>query len=74
VESWHKAETGKHLTPRISFGGIKDLFAAITEKRLELLRFVPEQQDILTSRQLAQASGRDCKNALAMLPDSKRSG
>jgi len=62
VNIWHKAKSGKRLTPRISFGSIKDLFSAITEKRLELLRRVAEQQGILNTRQLAQMLGRDYKN------------
>ncbi len=62
VKTWHKARSGKRVTPRISFGSIKDLFSAITEKRLELLRHVAEQQGILNTRQLAQALGRDYKN------------
>jgi predicted transcriptional regulator len=62
VDTWHKAETDKKVSPRISFGSIKDLFAAITEKRLELLRYVADQQNALNMRQLAQALGRDYKN------------
>ena len=62
VDTWHKAEKGKPVTPRISFGSIKDLFAAITEKRLELLRYVAEHPDNLNIRQLAEALGRDYKN------------
>ncbi len=62
VKTWHKAKSGKRVTPRISFGSIKDLFSAITEKRLELLRHVAEQQGTLNTRQLAQALGRDYKN------------
>ncbi|GMR20995.1 MAG: hypothetical protein BMS9Abin36_1593 [Gammaproteobacteria bacterium] len=62
VNTWHRAKSGKRVTPRISFGSIKDLFSAITEKRLELLRHVAEQQGTLNTRQLAQASGRDYKN------------
>jgi len=46
----------------VSFGSIKDLFSAITEKRLELLRYVAERQGTLNTRQLAQALGRDYKN------------
>ena len=38
------------------------LFSAITEKRLELLRYVAERQETLNIRQLAQALGRDYKN------------
>jgi predicted transcriptional regulator len=62
VDTWHRAEAGRQITPRISFGSIKDLFAAITEKRLELLRHVADQQNTLNTRQLAQGLGRDYKN------------
>ena len=62
IDTWHKVKSGKQVTPRLSFGSIKDLFSAITEKRLELLRFVAEQQGALNTRQLAQALGRDYKN------------
>jgi len=62
VDTWHRAEAGRHITPRISFGSIKDLFAAITEKRLELLRHVADRQNTLNTRQLAQGLGRDYKN------------
>ena len=62
VATWHRAEKGEPVTPRICFGSIRDLFAAITEKRLELLRYVAEQQNTLNTRQLAQALGRDYKN------------
>jgi len=62
TDTWHKAKAGKHVTPRLSFGSIKDLFSAITEKRLELLRHVAEQKAVLNIRQLAHALGRDYKN------------
>jgi predicted transcriptional regulator len=62
VDTWHKVKAGKSVTPRLSFGSIKDLFSAITEKRLELLRYVAERQDTLNTRQLARALGRDYKN------------
>ena len=62
INTWHIAEAGKHVTPRLSFGSIKDLFAAITEKRLELLRYVAEQKSVSNTRRLAQALGRDYKN------------
>ena len=62
INTWHIAETGKGVTPRLSFGSIKDLFSAITEKRLELLRYVAEQKEVLNIRQLAQALGRNYKN------------
>ncbi len=62
IDTWHKAKAGKNVTPRLSFDSIKDLFSAITEKRLELLRYVAERQGTLNTRQLAQALGRDYKN------------
>ena len=62
IDTWHIAESGKHVTPRLSFGSIKDLFSAITEKRLELLRYVAKQKEVSNIRQLAQALGRDYKN------------
>jgi len=62
VDTWYKVKAGKKITPRLSFGSIKDLFSAITEKRLELLRYVAERQGTLNTRQLAQALGRDYKN------------
>ena len=60
--TWRQAEAGGTATPRISFGSIRDLFSAITEKRLELLRYVAQRQNSLNTRQLAQALGRDYKN------------
>lgn len=62
VDTWHTVEAGKSVTPRISFGSIKDLFSTITEKRLELLRYIAERQGTLNTRQLAQAFGRGYKN------------
>ena len=62
IDTWHKAEAGKPVTPRLSFGSIKDLFSAITEKRLELLRYVADQKQVVNIRQLSQALGRDYKN------------
>ena len=62
IDTWHIAESGKDVAPRLSFGSIKDLFSAITEKRLELLRYVAEQKKVSNIRQLAQALGRNYKN------------
>jgi len=62
IDTWHKVEAGERVTPRLSFGSIRDLFSAITEKRLELLRYVAERQGSLNIRQLSQALGRDYKN------------
>lgn len=62
VDTWHKVEAGEDVTPRLSFGSIRDLFSAITEKRLELLRYVAERQASLNIRQLAHELARDYKN------------
>jgi predicted transcriptional regulator len=48
-------------TPRLNFTSIKQLFSAITEKRLELIRHVSGHGG-LNIRQLAQALRRDYKN------------
>ena len=62
IDAWRQTEAGSTATPRISFGSIRDLFSAITEKRLELLRYLAQRQNSLNTRQLAQALGRDYKN------------
>ena len=62
IDTWHKVEAGESVTPRLSFGSIRDLFSAITEKRLELLRYVAERQASMNIRQLAQELARDYKN------------
>jgi predicted transcriptional regulator len=62
IETWHQAETGKTVKPRLSFGSIKDLFSTITEKRLELLRYVAQRQGNLNTHQVAQALCRNYKN------------
>lgn len=62
IDTWHKVEAGESVTPRLSFGSIRDLFSAITEKRLELLRYVAERQGSMNIRQLAHELARDYKN------------
>jgi len=47
--------------PQLNFTSMKQLFSAITEKRLELIRHVANQEG-LNIRQLAQALARDYKN------------
>ncbi|HHJ15607.1 MAG TPA: hypothetical protein ENJ80_02805 [Gammaproteobacteria bacterium] len=74
VDTWHKAKSGKQVTPRITFGSIKDLFSAITEKRLELLRHVAEHQGVLNTRRLAGALGRDYKNVYTDVSDLESLG
>ncbi|MCP5407694.1 MAG: hypothetical protein H6963_00110 [Chromatiaceae bacterium] len=61
TKTWQRAEAGEEVTPRLAFGKLKDLFSAITEKRLELIRFVAEHEG-LNTRQLAEQLGRDYKN------------
>ena len=61
AEVWHAVEGGEEVTPRLAFGSLHELFSAITEKRLELLRHLAAH-DGLSIRQLAQSLGRDYKN------------
>lgn len=61
AETWRWVEAGKQDRPRLAFGSLRELFAAITEKRLELLRHVATHES-LNVRQLAQALGRNYKN------------
>ncbi len=59
---WQRAEAGdKNIVPSIGFGSPSELFAAITDRRLELLRHVASHE-VLNIHQLAQALGRDYKN------------
>ncbi|MEA3410142.1 MAG: hypothetical protein U9R74_01210 [Pseudomonadota bacterium] len=61
ADTWHAAEAGGAVTPRLAFGSLRELFSAITEKRLELLRHVASH-DGLNIHQLSQSLGRDYKN------------
>ncbi|MBI4741570.1 MAG: hypothetical protein HY777_08525 [Betaproteobacteria bacterium] len=58
---WQKAEQGENITPSIGFGSPSELFAAITDKRLELLRYVAQHAG-LNMHQLAKEIGRNYKN------------
>jgi predicted transcriptional regulator len=60
-EVWQGAEAGAEVTPRLAFGSLRELFSALTEKRLDLMRHVAVNEG-LNTRQLAQALGRDYKN------------
>jgi predicted transcriptional regulator len=60
-EAWQRVEEGGDVVPRLAFGSIRDLFSAITEKRLELLRYVASHEG-LNVRRLADGLGRDYKN------------
>lgn len=59
--TWRSAKAGKASTPKIAFGSLRELFSAITEKRLELVRFVATHEG-LNTRQVAQQLERNYKN------------
>jgi len=59
--TWQAAEAGHAVTPRLAFGSLRELFSAITEKRLDLLRHLAIHEG-LNVRQLAKSLGRDDKN------------
>lgn len=61
ADQWHQAEASRETTSRLAFGSPRELFSAITEKRLGLLRHVASHEG-LNVRQLAQSLGRDYKN------------
>jgi predicted transcriptional regulator len=62
-KTWRRAEAGETVTPMLGFGSPAELYSAITDKRLELLRYVAQHEDeALNMHQLAQALGRDYKN------------
>jgi len=54
-------ESLPEAVPKLNFASLKQLFSAITEKRMELIRFVAAREG-LNTRQLAQALGRDYKS------------
>ncbi len=58
AETWHRAEAGQEVTPRVTFGSLHDLFAAITEVRMDLMRCSAAHPG-LTAAQLASRLGRD---------------
>jgi predicted transcriptional regulator len=68
TRTWQRTEAGETVTPRLAFGSLRDLFSAITQKRLEIIRFVAEHEG-LNSRQLAQEIGRDYKNVYTDVKD-----
>jgi predicted transcriptional regulator len=61
ADTWRQFEGGGATAPRLAFGSLRELFSAITEKRLELLRFVAGHGG-LNVRRLATELGRDYKN------------
>ncbi len=58
---WRSRKSGTASAPRIVFGSLRELFSAITEKRLELVRFIADHEG-LNTRQVALQLGRDYKN------------
>ena len=61
AETWQRAENNRELTPRLAFGSLRELFSALTEKRLELMRHVASHEG-LNTHQLAQQLKRNYKN------------
>ena len=61
ARAWRQARAGRKTTPRIAFGSLRELFSAVSEKRLELVRYVASNEG-LRIRPLARALGRDYKN------------
>jgi predicted transcriptional regulator len=58
---WRQGRAGRKTTPWLAFGSIAELFSAVSEKRLELVRHVAGDEG-LQIRPLARALGRDYKN------------
>jgi predicted transcriptional regulator len=62
-QTWRRAETGESVTPVLAFSSPAELYSAITDKRLELLRHIAQHEDdTLNIHQLSRALGRDYKN------------
>ena len=60
-QAWRRAAAGKAGASKLAFGNLAQLFSAITEKRLELVRHVAMHGG-LNTRKLAIALKRDYKN------------
>jgi predicted transcriptional regulator len=61
ADTWRRTERGEQQPSQLVFTSLRELFSAITEKRLELLRYVVTHEN-LSIRQLAQGLERDYKN------------
>ncbi len=59
--AWRQAKSGRRSASRLAFGSIAELFSAVSEKRLELIRHVAANEG-LRIRPLARALQRDYKN------------
>ena len=60
VETWN-AGTRRNTKHRLAFGSMRELFSALSERRIELLRYVGTH-DGLNIKQLAKVLERDYKN------------
>lgn len=61
ARAWRQARAGRKATPRLAFGSIAELFSAVSEKRLELIRYIVSNEG-LQIRPLARALERNYKN------------
>jgi len=61
AETWRLADAGSSGPSRLAFNSMRELFSAISEKRLELLPYVAAHHG-LTPHKLAAALGRNYKN------------
>ncbi|MDN5849721.1 MAG: hypothetical protein L0H63_08800 [Nitrococcus sp.] len=61
AKTWRSVEANEDVTPRLAFATLHELFSALTEKRLELLRCVASDEE-LNTHQVAQKLGRNYKN------------
>jgi predicted transcriptional regulator len=62
VSAWHRAERGQRVREsHITFLDLETMLAALSPRRLELLRHV-RQHGAASTRELAAALGRDYKN------------
>jgi predicted transcriptional regulator len=61
AETWQRVEAGEEVTPRLAFGSLHELFSALTEQRLELMRYVASHEG-LNTHQIAQQLRRDPQN------------
>ncbi len=60
-QAWRRAPSNRPGVSKLAFGTLAQLFSAITQKRLELIRHVATH-DGLNTRKLATALKRDYKN------------
>jgi predicted transcriptional regulator len=58
TRAWRQTRAGRKTIPRLAFGSIAELFSAVSEKRLELVRHVAGEEG-LQIRRLARAFRRN---------------